>query len=279
MKASKIQKAALGLLLCAISLQCLAQTSQLNMPEGTKIRVRLEQNLSSATAEEGQPVQLSVADDVRIGDTVVIKQGAAAVGSVTLAVKKRRMGRTGKLDFSVDRVVAEDGSSIPLRYSPQKRDGGSHSLATGIITAGVGVAFWPAAPFVLLIQGKDAMLHRGMEMDVFTDQTFAMKNPAATPATTQPASAPAVAVQVTSQPQGGGNRNRRSLRGQYSRNRADDPRAAPYYCQKRPLLLAARHAGPGRKPCSRECDPAVSLKFVCLLRTGPSEPGSFLAFR
>ncbi len=202
MKASKIQKAALGLLLCAISLQCLAQTSQLNMPEGTKIRVRLEQNLSSATAEEGQPVQLSVADDVRIGDTVVIKQGAAAVGSVTLAVKKRRMGRTGKLDFSVDRVVAEDGSSIPLRYSPQKRDGGSHSLATGIITAGVGVAFWPAAPFVLLIQGKDAMLHRGMEMDVFTDQTFAMKNPAATPATTQPASAPAVAVQVTSQPQG-----------------------------------------------------------------------------
>jgi len=202
MKASKIQKAAVGLLLCGASLQSLAQTSQLTMPEGTKIRVRLEQNLSSATAEEGQPVQLSVADDVRIGDTVVIKQGAAAVGTVTLAVKKRRMGRTGKLDFSVDRVVAEDGSSIPLRYSPQKRDGGSHSLATGIITAGVGVAFWPAAPFVLLIQGQDATLHRGMEMDVFTDQTFAMKNPAATPATTQPASAPAVAVQVTSQPQG-----------------------------------------------------------------------------
>jgi PEGA domain len=203
MKPGKIQKAAVSLLLCAASLRCVAQVSQLTMPEGTKIRVRLEQNLSSATAEEGQPVQLSVADDVRIGDTVVIKQGAAAVGTVTLATKKRRMGRTGKLDFSIDRVVAEDGSSIPLRYSPQKRDGGSHALATGIITAGAAVAFWPAAPFVLLIQGKDVTLHRGMEIDVFTDQTFAMRNPAALLASAgQSLSATPVAVQVTSQPEG-----------------------------------------------------------------------------
>jgi hypothetical protein len=203
MTTSRIQKASMGLLLLATSLQCLAQTNQVIMPEGTKIRVRLEQDLSSATAEEGQPVQLSVADDVRIGDTVVIKQGAAAVGTVTLAIKRRRMGRTGKLDFSIDRVVALDGSSIPLRYSPQKKDGGSHALATGIITAGVGVAFWPAAPFALLIQGKDANLHRGIEMDVFTDQTFALKSSAtATANTAQPPSNSAVAVQVTSQPEG-----------------------------------------------------------------------------
>ncbi len=31
--------------------------AQIQIPEGTKVRVRLEQDLSSATAEEGQPVQ------------------------------------------------------------------------------------------------------------------------------------------------------------------------------------------------------------------------------
>jgi hypothetical protein len=203
MNTATIQKASLALLLLAAPLASFAQANPVIMPEGTKIRVRLEQDLSSATAEEGQPVQLSVADDVRIGDTVIIKQGGAAVGTITLAVKRRRMGRTGKLDFSIDRVVAQDGSSIPLRYSPQKRDGGSHTLATGIITAGVGAAFWPAAPFVLLIQGKDVHLHRGVEMDVFTDQTFSMKAPVAVAANAvSPGSNPAVAVQVTSQPAG-----------------------------------------------------------------------------
>ena len=202
MRATKLQQFTLGLLLCTASARCFAQAEALALPEGTKIRVRLEQDLSSATAEQGEPVQLSVTEDVRVGDSVVVKQGAAVVGTITQAVKKRRMGRTGKLDFSIDRVVAADGSSLPLRYSPQRRDGGSHALATGIITAGAAVAFWPAAPFFLLIQGKDVTIHRGMEIDVFTDQTFAAKNLVAASAPKQSAPAAPVAVQVTSQPEG-----------------------------------------------------------------------------
>ncbi len=201
MRVTKLQQFALGVLLCAASVRCFAQAEALALPEGTKIRVRLEQDLSSATAEQGEPVQLSVTEDVKVGDSVVIKQGAAVVGTITQAVKKRRMGRTGKLDFSIDRVVTADGSSLPLRYSLQKRDGGSHALATGIITAGAAVAFWPAAPFFLLIQGKDVTIHRGMEIDVFSDQTFAVKNLAAS-APKQSAPPAPVTVQVTSQPGG-----------------------------------------------------------------------------
>jgi hypothetical protein len=205
MRATKFQKLTLGLLLGAASARCLAQASQMVLPEGSKMRVRLEQDLSSATTEEGQPVQLSVTEDVKVGDTVVIKQGTAVVGTVTQAVHKRRLGRTGKLDFSIERVVAADGTSIPLRYSPLKKDGGSHALATGIITAGAAVAFWPAAPFFLLIQGKDVTLHRGIEVDVFTDQTFTLRNAAAIASSEAAPSASAgspVAVQITSQPQG-----------------------------------------------------------------------------
>ena len=80
---------------------------------------------------------------MKVGDTVVIPQGAPDVGMITQAVPKRRMGRTGKLDFSVERVIAADGNSVPLRYTINKKEGGSHAVSTGILTAGAAVVFWP----------------------------------------------------------------------------------------------------------------------------------------
>jgi hypothetical protein len=154
--------------------------AQVILPEGTRVRVRLEQALSSATAEEGQAVNLSVADDVKIGDTIVIAQGSACVGSIIQAVPKRRMGRTGKLDFAIERLVAVDGTSVPLRYSPTKKQGGSNAVATGVLTAGAAVLFWPAAPVFLLIKGKDVTMNRGIVFEVFTDQRFTLPAKAAT---------------------------------------------------------------------------------------------------
>lgn len=149
-----------------------------DIPEATKVRVRLEQQLSSATAEEGQPVQFAVSDDVRIDDVVVIPHDAVVNGTVVQAVGKRRMGRTGKLDFSIDTIVLPEGGKIPVRYSVVKKEGGSHAVSTGIITAGVAVVFWPAAPFVLLRKGKDTVFNKGMAFDVFTDRAYALKGAA-----------------------------------------------------------------------------------------------------
>jgi len=187
----RIHKLLAAAIVCATSSVAFAQVI---LPEGTRVRVRLEQTISSATAEEGQSVNLSVADDVKIGDTIVVPQGSTCVGTVTLAVPKRRMGRTGKLDFSIERVVGVDGSSIPLRYSPTKREGGSKAGTTGALTAGAAIFFWPAAPVFLLIKGKDVTLNRGIIFDVFTDQRFTLNPKAATIApagatTVQPAQA------------------------------------------------------------------------------------------
>lgn len=148
----------------------LAMANVMELPNGTKITCRLEQNLSSATAEEGQPVQLTVTEDIRVDDVVVIAQGAPVLGTITQAMPKRRMGRTGKLDFSIDRVRAVDGKFVPLRYTMHKKEGGSHAGRTGALTAGAAVVFWPAAPAFLLMKGKDVDIHRGVTFDVFTDQ-------------------------------------------------------------------------------------------------------------
>ena len=154
--------------------------AQVQIPDGTKIRLRLESPISSATAEEGQTVSFSVADPVRAGNAIVIAQGAGATGTVTLSQKRRRMGRTGKLDFSIDRVRAVDGQWIPVRYAVTKKDGGNRVMATGITTGILAAAFWPAAPFTLLMQGKDASVPKGAMFEVFTDDQHVVLNTAPT---------------------------------------------------------------------------------------------------
>ena len=125
------------------------------------MRLRLDQTLNPATAEEGQSVELSVAEGIAVDGVTVLKEGARATGTIVMAQEKRRMGRAGKLDFSVDRVRAVNGEWLPVRYTMTKKQGDSKAVSTGIITAGVAVVFWPAAPFVLCGTGRILPLTRG----------------------------------------------------------------------------------------------------------------------
>jgi hypothetical protein len=144
-------------------------SAQVQVPDGTKMRLRLDQTLSSATADEGQTVELSVAEAVTVDGVTVVQEGARATGTVVVAQEKRRMGRAGKLDFSVDRVRGVNGQWLPVRYTVTKKQGDSKAVSTGVITAGVAVVFWPAAPFVLMRHGKDTTINKGVTFDVFVD--------------------------------------------------------------------------------------------------------------
>jgi hypothetical protein len=150
--------------------------TNLVVPDGTKIRVRLDQQISSATADEGQTVELTVAEAVKVDDVAVIPEGSRVTGTITEATAKRRMGRAGKLDFSIDRVRSVDGEWIPLRYTLNKKAGESHAVRSGVITAGVAVVFWPAAPVFLLMKGKDVTINKGVTFDVFTDTEHRISN-------------------------------------------------------------------------------------------------------
>jgi hypothetical protein len=153
------------------------------IPSGTKVACRLEQTISSATADEGQQVQLAVTENVKVNEQVVIPQGSACVGTVVLATAKRSMGRSGKLDFSIDKVRTGDGDYVPLRYTMQKKSGESKGLSTGVMTAGAAVLFWPAAPFFLIRKGKDININKGIVLEVFTDAEHVLKSgkPSAAP--------------------------------------------------------------------------------------------------
>ena len=151
---------------------CGLAAAQIEIPEGTRVKVRLEEDLTSATAEKGQSVRLSVVEEVKLGGTVVIAPGAKATGTVVVATPKRLM-TGGKLDFSVDGVTAADGETIPLRYR-QEGMPGMPDLKAGIISAGATMVLGPAAPLLRMMRAKDITMEKGIVLEVFTNQSHAL---------------------------------------------------------------------------------------------------------
>jgi hypothetical protein len=184
-----------------------AAMAQVVIPDGTKIRVRLETNLSSGTAELGQIVDFAVTQEVHVGDAIVIANGARATGSVTVVEQRRRLGRAGKLDFSIDRVQMVDGNWLNVRYTQNKNIGKGNGIATGVLTAGIAVVFLPAAPLGLLIKGKDVNLLKGRAYEVFSDDSVYVANAvaASSPLTTR--AMPQAQAMVIRQQNGGAMNN------------------------------------------------------------------------
>jgi hypothetical protein len=134
--------------------------------DGTPVKLRLAENLTSATAKAGQQVSFEVLEEVDVMGVPVIAKGAPALATVTTAEPKRTMGRGGKLDVNVDSVRLIDGEKVALSAT-QNAKGGGH---TGAMTAGmVGTAiiFFPAAPLLLFIHGKDITIPKGTPVTAF----------------------------------------------------------------------------------------------------------------
>ena len=138
------------------------------LPDGTRIAVRTMEQLSSATLQDGSPVTFSVVEDVMVDGTVVIKQGTPVRGTIVNAQAKRRMGRAGKLQYTVNETKAVDRSPIRLR-AVQDRVGDSNVTSTTVTTVAVGVFVPVAAPFFLLRKGHDIVVPEGTRIDTFVD--------------------------------------------------------------------------------------------------------------
>jgi hypothetical protein len=134
--------------------------------DGTPVRLKLTRNLSSADARTGDTVDFEVVEDVKAGDTVVIARGATALATVTQAQPKRRMGRGGKLDVNIDSVRLVSGEKVPLRAVREGSGRGKTGAMTGAMVA-TSLVVWPAAPFFLLMHGKDVNVPKGTEITAY----------------------------------------------------------------------------------------------------------------
>jgi hypothetical protein len=180
----------------AVSSQASPAPFQLILLDGTPVKLSINRSVSSGSASVGEQVDFSVKEDVATNGVVVIPKGSLAIGKVTEAVPKRRMGRAGKLEIVLDYVRLADTEKASVRAvkdaKGQNRKGG---MTVGIVAT--GLLFWPAAPLFLLMHGKDITVPQGAEVTAYVngDQKleaarFAPKNAVAEASAATPVAVP-----------------------------------------------------------------------------------------
>lgn len=136
--------------------------------DGTPVKLRLSQTISSADARVGQEVPFEVIEEVKVDDLVILPKGATAIGTVTEANPKKSMGRAGKLNVSITYARLSDQEKVALRAVKESKGGGHVGAMTGAIVA-TSLVFFPAAPLFLFVHGKDITIPQGTEITAFVE--------------------------------------------------------------------------------------------------------------
>ena len=136
--------------------------------DGTPVKLRLAQTISSADARTGQDVPFEVVEELILNGVTVLPKGAEALGTITEAEPKRRMGRGGKLDISISYARLGDREKVALRASKEAK-GGGHVGAMTAAMVGSAILFFPAAPLFLFMHGKDITIPQGTEITAYIE--------------------------------------------------------------------------------------------------------------
>jgi len=136
-------------------------TTKLLLKEGTEVKLKFADDLSSKTATEGDPVNLVLDEPVKVGDVVVVREGAKAVGTVTNAKKAGMMGKAGELNMRLEHLKAGD-DRVKLRGSKGKEGQGKEGTAVALT-----VLFGPIG---LIKHGKNVEVKAGTPLVAYVDQ-------------------------------------------------------------------------------------------------------------
>jgi hypothetical protein len=129
--------------------------------EGTDVRLKFTNDLSSKTAADGDPVDLILAEDLKVGDVVVAKSGCKAVGEITNAKKAGMMGKAGELNLRLEHLKVGD-QRVRLRGSKGKEGEGKVGTAVALT-----VLFGPIG---LIKHGKNVEVKAGTALAAYVDE-------------------------------------------------------------------------------------------------------------
>ena len=140
-----------------------AVLATLTIPEGTPIKLRLADSVSSAHARVGDNLNFVVVRDVSVGGFTVIPAGTIAHGSVTSVKGRRLLGVGGKVALKLDSVKLVNGDQADLRARMEVKGRSRTKLVAAAMIA-TGFVFLPAAPIFLLIPGHDSTVVKSTEI-------------------------------------------------------------------------------------------------------------------
>jgi hypothetical protein len=133
------------------------------LKEGTEVTLKFAQKLSGKSAFIGEPVELILAQDLKVGDAVVVKQGARVLGTVVAgkeSEKKRKEAR--ELAMRVDFLKAGN-KKIKLRgekAAEGKRN--KNAMVEGTVFLGLSG--------LLMTAGKHYEIPEGSPVTAYVDE-------------------------------------------------------------------------------------------------------------
>jgi hypothetical protein len=116
------------------------------LEDGTPLRLRLPQTLSSTRCRPGQRIDFEVMEPVILDGVTVVPRGALAWGGVSLVETKRPLGFADKLRFDVVGVELCNAETASLR-APTIARKGSNKLAP--LRAVASIESYTVTPFLL----------------------------------------------------------------------------------------------------------------------------------
>jgi len=146
------QPAAQGTQAVQPAAQAAEPPAKLILKEGTDVKLKFAQDLSSKTATDDDPVNLILDEDLKVGDMTVAKAGAKAVGTVTHAKKAGMMGKGGELNMRLEYLLVGD-TRMRLRGTKGKEGEGKVGAAVALT-----VLFGPIG---LIKHGKNVEVKQG----------------------------------------------------------------------------------------------------------------------
>ena len=138
-------------------------SEKLVLKEGADVNLKFSQDLSSKTATEDDPVNLVLDQDLKIGDIVIAKAGAKAVGTITHVKKAGMMGKAGELNMRLQYLIVGD-TRLKLRGTKGKEGQGKEGTAVALT-----VLFGPIG---LIKHGKNVDIKEGTPLLAYTDENF-----------------------------------------------------------------------------------------------------------
>jgi len=139
---------------------------KLLLREGTDVKLKFADDLSSKTAVDDDPVTLILDEDLKVGDVVVAKAGCKAVGTITNAKKAGMLGKAGELNLRLEHLTVGD-QRVRLRGSKGKEGEGKVGTAVALT-----VLFGPIG---LIKHGKNVEVKAGTPLSAYVDEDIQLE--------------------------------------------------------------------------------------------------------
>jgi len=131
------------------------------LKSATPVPLVFDSDVNSKTTDVGDKIPLTVSEDLKVGDTVVVKKGTPALAIVTEVDKTGMGGAPGEVFCQIDSLQA---GSVVIKLRGTAAKEGQDKVGKAI-----GLMFVPVVPVGVFVHGKNAEIKQGAAFTAFVD--------------------------------------------------------------------------------------------------------------